>query len=639
MRLKKSLLLLSLVAIGLVACNNTEDPEPDTNTPVDPETPVEETISVDNVLETLQSDTLIYEVELDFPSDNFKSTSQGYISKDRYWYEQTFHYPILDTVLSVLVDSLDIWKTDDGYVGSPKIDLTTNDVVIDITEYTIFDERFYNPFTLLNADNATVDDNVISFDIEYDTGVSLLYMLNFWYLDEYNEVTLDVVVDTTKEEISYIELVFDEDAYATITILDEEDINLPELLTRETTSDTDKLQSALNALAEADSLYVEVSMTQIGGSTSTEAEIYYDGISGNIISYDNTLDWYGYGATNTTEGLVNFAYLNGYYFSADTYPGYTVKDMLPSYKVLACMFDLQDDGTYLFAMDGQESELLDLFLIESFAIGDYYPDAGTLIVSVDETGGEITGISYTYECYSRLTVEVSVTIGGVSLISPEAFYEYTSLNSYTAVGFGDVDTLNYTQTTTSGTRTWSVDQTTGNVIGEPTVTEETGTIVYVDGDVRQYGEYGESGSSYSINTENGFDHYTYDSTSQEYTLDSTYSNSGMKWQDNFNHGNELMDYLLNDLEKESDTLASTTDETKVAKLANYIGYNNLNFNDSYATLSIDIQALTLTLEVVYSCETYYTDSELTELVYSEHYVSTTFSNIWSTSIDTSVLGI
>lgn len=610
------------------------DPE-DPEDPTDPETPIDYTALIESLLETLQSDPLIYELTLSMQGSGYvyESTIQGYISSNRYWYEEINS--------GVQYDTMDLWRTDDGYVGEQKLDLETNEVLITTTDAnTVFDETYYNPFDLVKTDGASYADNVVSFDIGGDTGETILYLLTAWSIDgSVNVATLDVTVDESTEEISKVVLNL-ENGTATInlSLVDEEDISMPAALTsRDVTDDTINLQSALDALANAESLYTTVIYTDTQENESREIAIHYDSSSGSIVAIEDGAD--GFGALNTSEGIATFDYVSGGYAFATGIDSGQVSDLVPSYTVLGCMFDLQNDGSYLFAIDGQEDELVDLLLIESYVLGSsVYPDTGTLSISITQSLDEISGVSYSYVNGSS-TINVSVVIDGATVsVSESSLIDDSVLHRFIVQNFSDPNTMSYTQTRSSGTRRYTLDPTTEEIIDdEPIISETSSDTIYVDKNARRVGEYGASGSTYYVNIDTGYMYYYYSDVTQRYVIGSeAYANSGYMWQERLYSARSWRNYL-NYFTAESDTVSVCLDNSTIASVvASILALSDSSriWNTYDTTITYDETEGTITVEVVYYTEKVEMDSTT---YYVESYISSTYSNIGSTVVDISFL--
>ena len=357
--------------------------------------------TVNDILVQLQSDELAVQGTLTqyvnqegYEPQSASSTISCYISDSRY-----YNVEMEDGEVTYLTDYV---ADEDGLVSTRSLDPETN-TVIDTPVYSggetvLFSEMFYNPFVSIAAEDVTVEDGIVTFDISDQLAFEIAYVTTF-----YSDIPMDTLTATVDEDynvtsvtIGYENHVENDPQYGTYTegakyvfeLVTAEEIGVPKNIEpRPENPKTEPLAELFEDLAAGN--YTVHTETLWGESID---ELYEDQNADLKVTEEGVLhqdNYYGTtsGYLKVEEGIAEVVLEDGKLVGQGVPSASSLAEVvgLSPFSYMANMFDVSEDGkTFTLASGYGLVDNAYLLIPDPITYPNAYPDEGKFTITFND---------------------------------------------------------------------------------------------------------------------------------------------------------------------------------------------------------------------------------------------------------------
>lgn len=417
----------------------------------------------EKVLSQLQSDPIAFKGVLTEwlrqegrPEQTIDTPLEVYASGERYYNAER-------NSKGVVVDVIDYFADDEGYLSEMSLDPYTNTMVEKAlgssSDRFLFADECGNPFLRLTKEDLTVDGAEVSFDLDAELASDLTIFTT--YYDDIPMETLTATIDAegTIESLtlSYEVSATDDPNFGTyergakfvFELVDPSTIELPVYQPRPENAETKKLQALFDRMAKGNyTVHTIVTITdEYGPYEDQDLTVTYT--EQGILSEDNF-----YGETTgyfvTEEGVAEVALEEGKLVGQSAVVPAELSEVveLPTFAYHSAMFDVSEDGkTFTLASDLGLNEEAYIMVPDPMTAPAAYPDDGSLKIQFNDDGSytfiydetiDFLGMVMVYT-YTMVVTDVETT----SLGYDESDYvPYTPASSWEDIP-GAIDEMEY----------------------------------------------------------------------------------------------------------------------------------------------------------------------------------------------------
>ena len=404
--------------------------------------------TVNDILVQLQSDELAVQGTLTqyvnqegYEPQSASSTISCYISDSRY-----YNVEMEDGEVTYLTDYV---ADEDGLVSTRSLDPETN-TVIDTPVYSggetvLFSEMFYNPFVSIAAEDVTVEDGVVTFDISDQLAFEIAYVTTF-----YSDIPMDTLTATVDEDynvtsvtIGYENHVENDPQYGTYTegakyvfeLVTAEEIGVPKTIEpRPENPKTEPLAELFEDLAAGN--YTVHTETLWGESID---ELYEDQNADLKVTEEGVLhqdNYYGTtsGYLKVEEGIAEVVLEDGKLVGQGVPSASSLAEVvgLSPFSYMANMFDVSEDGkTFTLASGYGLVDNAYLLIPDPITYPNAYPDEGKFTITFNDDGTYTFAFTETLAMWGYVSIyDVEMTVSDIG--TTELGYDASDYVAYHA---------------------------------------------------------------------------------------------------------------------------------------------------------------------------------------------------------------